>query len=182
MKNFIIIAFLLLSTIGFAQEQKSILAQEQKQDTTITITTAERLIDKYSEKGITAFNNAVDKIAPTAVEGFEIVVKLQIAKGIANLLPLIGFIIFFSLLYKEYFRIETILEKIRDPDNSYKNDSFNRNYGPFGADKNITLILAVNLAGTIILFVMGLVCISYAIEYLLAPEWFAVKEIMGLFK
>lgn len=147
----------LLSIVGFAQEQTK--------DTIIPQTTAERLIDKYSEKGINAFNTAVDKITPTAIEGFEVVVRLQIAKGIVNILPLFGFIIFFILFYKEYFRI----------------DKLGSSYGPFD-EGNITPLLIINFVASIILFIATLICIQYAIQYLLAPEWFAIKEIMGIFK
>ena len=143
MKNYIFILLLFTLTALSAQN-----------DSILDITETERIIDKYGDKIITGFEKAVSEITPVAEQGFEIVVKLQIAKGIFSL------IIFLSSLLLLILHIKFI-KIIYDKNNIL--------LGIF-----VPVIHLFYLIWSIIEF-------KNAIMYLMAPEWFAIKEIMGLF-
>lgn len=134
------------------------------QDSTMTnvnVTEVERIVDKYGEKAIDGFNNLVDKVSPTAVQGFEYVVQLQIAKGIGMLLPIL---IFFVCLI--------VLLNIR-----------NDKWVTKDTDTTITGIVGItSLIIGLFSIIMSFVYTYDGILHLLAPEWFAIKEIIELIK
>lgn len=139
----------------------------------IPITETERIIDKYGGKITESFNNMVENVTPYAEEGFNMVVKLQIAKGIILLLPLIMLIICIIIFKNEYFRINKILSSDNIPNH------FNEGYGPF-CDSNGTPILYATFISLILLCIISLFTTYDSILYLMAPEWFAIKEILNL--
>lgn len=161
MKNYLII---LLTIVTLS----STYSQVSKDSLFINETQAERIIDKYVDKIADSFNTGIEKITPTVKEGFNIVVRLQLAKGIAYILPLFSFIIFFILYQKEYNRIS---KKCKEEDSDY---------GPFD-EIHITPLLIINIGITIILCIMTLIYTYDGITHILVPEWFAIKEIIGLF-
>lgn len=146
----------------------NVYSQVSKDSLIINETQAERIIDKYTDKIADSFNAGIKKITPSIKEGFNIVVKLQIAKGIAYALPLFSFIIFFILYQREYNRIA---KKCKEEDS---------NYGPFEV-VHVTPLLIINIIITAILCIMTLVFTYDAITHILVPEWYALKEIIDLF-
>lgn len=125
--------------------------QEKKDN--ITNTQTERIIDKYSDKIINGFNTTIEKVTPMAEEGFAIVVKLKFIKGVIKLI--ISFICSLIIL------IPIINKKIRH----------------FIIDETSGVLYMFLL---IPLFIFG-VTFSEGITYIFVPEWYAIKEIMGLF-
>lgn len=141
--------------------------------TTTSISEAERIFDKYSGKIVDGFNSVVEGVTPVAIEGFEIVVKLQIAKGIAFLLIVIFGFYLMRIQRLEYKRILDLLT----PDNVP--DHMNGNYGPYN-DYNSTIKLWISTALGIISLVATPFLLFNGIIHLIAPEWFAIKEIFNL--
>ena len=121
------------------------------------ITETERIIDKYGGVIIDGFNKTVEQVTPVAEEGFRIAVKLQIAKGVVGILPPFIFIIFAILFVRQY--------KIED-DFSY----------------NPTVLAIAYFIGTFLFFITSCFTINTGITHLIAPEWFAIKEIINLVK
>lgn len=159
---------LFIPIIGFSQEKST--------DTisSLEITEAERIIDKYSGKIANSFNEGINKITPMAEEGFEIAVKLQLAKGIAYMIPSLLFIIFIMLFIKEYNDIKKELSSENIP------IYLNENCGPFD-EGNINPKLIIYLALSVILFIIAALSIYDGITHIVAPEWYAIKEIIELF-
>ena len=110
-----------------------------------------------------------------AKEGFYVAVKLNIAQGIGELLPLIFSIIFGYIFIKEYNRINNILNSDKVPNN------MNENYGPMD-EYNVTPLLIMSLIFTCILFILSLIFTISGIKHLIAPEWYAIEDIINLFK
>lgn len=154
--------------------------QAQISDTVIVtkeITETERLVDKYGGQIVNKFNDIVSAATPIAKEGFDMAVKLKTAEGFVNLLPFIFFIIFGYLLYAEYKRIETELKVPKEE----RNSMYDYSYGPMDED-NITLLLVLYIISTCILFVLSIFTLPTAILYIIAPEWYAITEIIDLLK
>lgn len=126
-----------------------------------TASEVERLIDKYGGKIIDGFNSVVEKATPYAKDGFRIAVKLQIAKGIAGLLPLILAIVFMISAFKLNKTAKWTSE------------------GPENFAAVLVVICAIISA---ILFIVAIFFTYDAILYLIAPEWFAVQDIINLLK
>jgi hypothetical protein len=157
---------LLISLITYSQTVKDSLSTSQN---------VERLIDKYGGKISEGFNNVVEKTTPVAKEGFYIAVKLNIAHGIGLLLPLLFFFIFGYIFIKEYNKIENILKSDNIPRHMSKN------HGPMEND-NTTPLLIISLVAIVILSVVSLFTTMPGIKHLIAPEWYAIKDIIELFK
>jgi uncharacterized membrane protein len=134
-------------------------------DSTITlekgVSEAERIIDKYGGKIVDGFNTLVSKAVPYAKEGFVIAVKLQIAKGIAGLLPLIAMFLFIYLFFKANKKAEWGYE------------------GPQNTSAVLTIVTGII---AFILFIVAMFNTYDAVLYLVAPEWFAIKDIIQLMK
>src|SRR5690554_3395803 len=105
MKKLFMLLLMLGSLTAFSMDSDSTQLSEQPSK----ISETERIIDKYGGKIAESFNSIVEKITPVAEEGFKLAVRLQIAKGIASLLPLVLFIISVYLFSKEYNRIDGLL-------------------------------------------------------------------------
>lgn len=120
-----------------------------------TTTETERIIDKYGEKIAIAFEEAIDTATPIAKEGYQIAIKLQVVKGIAELLPLVFTIILWFLFNKEYKKVE----------------SFEYNGTPW---------LYFTFVSAIITSLIALFSTYTAVLRLMAPEWYAIKDILDL--
>lgn len=125
---------------------------------TVPITETERIIDKYGGQIVDGFNNMIENVTPYAEEGFNMVVKLQIAKGIGYLLIPLLTIILFIISFK--CRSKSDLDDY-DPDT-------------YQVLHYITLILGG------ILFIASIPAIYHGILYISVPEWYAIKEILNL--
>ena len=158
---------LLLLTITFTNAQSQV-----KKD---SISNTERLIDKYGSKVINGFDTIVKKATPVAEQGFSIAVKKNIAEGISKLLPIVLFVIFLILTIKEYRRIALLLESDKVPKH------MKVNYGPFDED-NVSGILVIYMIITSILFIASLFFTISGVMHLIAPEWYAIEDIIELFK
>lgn len=165
--------FILLLLLSFTIATS--FAQDKAKDSTATLSEAERIIDKYGGAAIEGFNNVVAKITPMAEQGFEMAVKLQIAKGVGLSLPLIFCLIFLITFFKEYNRLDKILSSKEVPNH------YNRSYGPFD-ESNITPLLIVSAILFLVFVVLSAFTTYDAITHLVAPEWYAIKEIIELFK
>lgn len=125
---------------------------------TVVITETERIIDKYGNKIVDGFNNVIENVTPYAEEGFKMVVKLQIAKGIAYLLIPFLTIILFIISFK--CRSKSNLDK-------YNPDTYQLLH-------SVTLVLGG------ILFIASIPVTYHGILYISVPEWYAIKEILNL--
>lgn len=168
MKKFIFIVFMLFSLTTLAETSKdSIIKPSTAQE-------VERLVDKYGGKIVNGFNIVVEKATPVAEQGFKIAVRLNIAHGIACLLPLLFFFIFSRTFFNEYNRIENILKSDNVPDH------MDKRYGVMGED-NMTPKLTLSLIALCITFILSCIFTVSGVKHLIAPEWYAIKDIIDLF-
>lgn len=144
-------------------------SQNQPKDSTNTktpertaIQETERLIDKYGGKIIDTFNNVVEKSTPVAEQGFKIAVRLQLAEGIACVLPIIFMFIFGRTAFKEYNKL--ILDE----------------KSPFNNEDEMTFTLVIKIVSTGLCALVALFSTYSGILHLIAPEWYAIKEIIDL--
>ena len=169
MKRIITICMLLLISITYSQESQEVL------ESTIQTTEVERIVDKYSSKIAESFSTFMETAAPLAQEGFIVVVNLQIAKGIVMLLPLLAFIIFMYLSFREYNKTAAELKQENIP------EYLNARYGPLDeSNVNIKVLGTFILAG--ITFIMACLSTLDGVTHLIAPEWYAILEISKSFK
>jgi membrane-associated HD superfamily phosphohydrolase len=153
-KLILILVSMLTLNIVFANSDTTTVNQP-------TETEVERVIDKYGEKIVNGFNGLVESVTPMAIDGFKIVVKLQIAKGFTMLLPLLFGIIFIIL---------TII-------------TYKRGVWCDGEPIDMVAILSIVLFCVSVIFTfIGFFELRDAIKYFIAPEWFAIKELVELFK
>lgn len=133
------------------------------QDSTVVTTTqAERIIDKYSGKISDTFNEGIKKITPMAEKGFDVVVRFEIAKGIGLLLPLPICITFVFIIIST--RRKAKFNDVGDPTNGW----------------GILLIITWVIAS--VSFIVSIFSVYSGILHLMAPEWYAIKEILEIFK
>lgn len=125
----------------------------------------ERLVDKYGGQAVDAFSNLIENATPMAQEGFKMVVRLQIAKGIGDLLPLFLGAIFWYLFVKEYKRIDE--------------NKRNKNYMPFDST-NASVWLIASFIISIVCTILAIFTTYLGILHLIAPEWYAIKDILNL--
>lgn len=167
MKNLVLFILLIIGNIIYAQD--SIKTETPILDKT------EHLVDKYSSKIADTFISTMESAKPFVKEGFQTVVMVQIAKGIGYLLPLILFIIFLILMINEYKRIDNILKSDNVPEH------MDNRYGPT-EESNVTPIFILYLIFSAILFLASLTFTFDGITHIIAPKWFAIKEIIELLK
>lgn len=151
----------LFSLISFA-DTTSVSDTSTSISTNPSISEAERIVDKYGGKIIEGFNSLVQKATPVAKEGFKIAVKLQIAKGIGRLIPIFMFFLFLFLAFK--FSKGSTWDIEGRPEN----------------DKAVLTLISGIISG--VMFVIACVTTYSGILYLMAPEWFAIKDIIELLK
>lgn len=182
MKKLLALLTMLIVTLNFslatpvvADTQIKVIVDTLVADTQIKVTEAERIIDKYAEKTFEGFNEVVKTITPTAKEGFKIVVKKNIAIGIVYLFPLILVVIFFKLLVKEYKDITKIINGDNVP---YHMSNV---HGPLN-EHNISFLLVTYIILFTISALITIFTFDIAITHLIAPEWYAIKDIIELFK
>lgn len=167
MKNLFMMIVCLLSLNNYSQQPTDSLD--------INITETERIIDKYSDKIADSFNKGIEKVAPVAEQGFEIAVKFQIIKGVSGLLPFIAFLVSVFVFRNEYFRISNLLRSDDVPDN------MDSRKGIF-SEENMSIILFSSFIITAVTLIASFFTLPSAISYILAPEWFAIKDILEMFK
>ncbi len=131
----------------------------QENDSIPSVTQAERIIDKYGGKIIDGFNKAVENVTPYAEEGFKMAVRLQIAKGIIGFTPLLAL-------------IPAILGLRLSRKNDIEFDTYEMN--------NWALLNIISWIAVAVFCAISIWSIPYGIKHLIAPEWFAIKEIMEL--
>lgn len=158
MKNIKSVLVLIMCMIGlnlYAQEPKTDLAPTQEK-----ISEAERIVDKYGGAAVEAFSNAVKNVTPLAEDGFDMVVKLQIAKGIGMMLPL--FFIFIVVICLPFV---------------IKRSEWKSNGDVSNGMSILQCILWVLL---VLMSVLSCFTVYDGILHLIAPEWFAIKDILSL--
>lgn len=166
MKQLLVGTFLMFSFISFAQKDSS---------TTSVLDKTEQLIDKYGAKLASSFMTVIESSKPLVKETFEVVIWLQVAKGIGHILPLVFFIIFIVIFFSEYNKLDTILKSDKVP------NYLDKKYGPFDPS-NINTKMIITLMFSLITFALTIFTLYDGILYLLAPKWYAIKEIIGAFK
>jgi hypothetical protein len=172
MKKLIILMLLAFTTFtSTAQLAETSISEKE----TTTLSETERIVDKYSGKIVDNFVILIESAAPHIKEGFKMVVRLQIAKGIAYLLPLLFFIVFLILTFIEYNRIEKLINSENIPDYMGSNE------GVF-FERNISFKIIFYLGLTVITACMAVVFTYDGVVHLMAPDWFAIKEIQTLIK
>ena len=139
---------------------------------------AERLIDKYGGKAVETFEIVVEKATPLAKEGFSMAVKLQFAQGIAQLIPLILFFVFLFLYLKTLRNYKNESIKFDMPDTRNRVSTVAEN---MLINYYMTRFLIFGILGAVC-FILAAVNTYGGVTRLIAPEWYAVKEIVELFK
>lgn len=93
MKNFIVLLFMSISLIGFAQ------ADTTKADVNY-LSETERLIDKYSSQIIDGVLATIDTLTPAAQETFKIIVRKNFWEGMAAIFFFVFFFIIMLIAYR----------------------------------------------------------------------------------
>lgn len=166
-KLFLTLAFMFCGLI-YSTPKDTIQSQTPILDKT------EKLVDKYGSKIAYTFSRTIEGAKPMVKETFETVVMLQIAKGIGCMLPLVFFIIFMYLFKKEYDRINAILASDNVPDH------MDSSYSVF-SEENCSVFIIIYLIFSAICFIAAMFTTYNGVLYLMAPKWFAIKEIIGVF-
>ena len=125
----------------------------------VTESNVEKLVDKYTDKIGAAFEALSQKLEQPVEYVWNAFVKVNFAKGIVQLLFLLCFII-------SVFIVLRLLKLLKDDDN---------NEVLIGAFVIAALICAFSLIATFC-------TITEAIPRLIAPEYYALKEVFELFK
>lgn len=164
----------------FALANICIFAQDSphlKKDSSATpvLDKTEQLVDKYGAKIADAFMVSIDKATPFVKSTFASLVYLQIGRGIAYLIPTLLFLLFVFLLIKEYNLLDAVLKSDKIP------NYLNGNRGPLHED-NINPKILICVLFSIVFCVASIFTIGAALEHLFAPQWFAVKDIIDMFK
>lgn len=131
--------------------------------TVTQLSEAERIVDKYSGKIADTFTKGLNTVVPAAKDGFNMVVKYEQAKGVALLSPFLFFILLMAL-----GTVMTIMARKRD-----RHDALDTMEGVIG-------MVAFILAGCA--FIVGVITFGDGVMHLIAPEWYAIQEIIELFK
>lgn len=164
-----IVLLLFMACVGLTmQAQIDSVSVEQ-------VTEAERIIDKYSGKVTETVTDLVEGLKGPAEAVFSSVVKLQIAKGIGNLIPILITLLFLYLYIKEYNRITQLLNS----DKPLK--SMDTTSGPWDGD-NITAQLIVYLVACCVMCITAMASTYGGLLHLIAPEWYAIVELVNLVK
>jgi len=153
MKNLILVVIMFLGLTVNSQTKETI---------EIPVSETERIIDKYGSKVAEGFSTFMDSATPMAKEGFEMVVKLQFAKGVAYLLIPIFCIIGWFIFSKNY--------KIAREDDPRE--------WVFGKNGSIAL---ASLIVSCCLLVASIPATYHGLLHVIAPEWYAIKELATLF-
>ena len=151
--------------------------ENAKKDTSQTpvLDKTEQLVDKYSAKIADAFISSIDKATPFVKSTFTSVVYLQVGKGVAYLMPTFFCLLFLIIFINEYNKLDAILKSDKVPTN------LDSRTGPFCED-NINPKIIISMCFCIICGIIAIFTIADGIEHLFAPQWFAVKDIIQLFK
>ena len=165
MKKLLFTFFLFFSVIVYGQDTTK--------SQTPVLDKTEKMIDKYGAKIADGFSTAMEKATPVAKEGFQALVMYQVAHGIGCLVPLVLLFVFIILCTKEYKRIETILSSDKVP--SY----MDRHKDPYD---NCTISLLVYTILGILSGVLAVFFTYSGIVHILAPKWFAIKDVIDLVK
>jgi len=155
MKNLLLVLMCVIGFNTYAQIDSLAVSQEN-------ITEAERIIDKYGGGAVNAFKESVEKLTPLAEQSFNMVVKLQIAKGIGMLLP--AFLIIILAICMPFIYKKSEWTNRGDPDNG------------------MAIFQIITWVFTGILVIVSFFTVYSGILHLIAPEWFAVQEIFNLVK
>lgn len=152
----------------------SIMNMHSQIDSTIFISQdqvsqAEHLVAKYSTKITDAFTEGIQSVTPMAEDAFEMVVRLQTAKGVGLLLPIPLFFTFLLLLINE---IKSVRKLIKEG---------NYHYTSPWSENNISMQMILFLILAVITGILSFITTYDGILHIMAPEWYAIKEIMGLF-
>ena len=163
-KTGLILLLSIISITLFSQDVDSLSTTQQ-------VTEVERIFDKYSAKAVDGLNNAVQNVAPYAEKGFHMAVRLQIAKGIVNIIPLPLTLLFVWLLFRTMKRLDDIEQVKKDT---------GENISEIRAE-----IYKVTLVVSAIVGIVGIIACFFTVGdgilYLIAPEWYAVQDILQLF-
>ena len=159
MKKFFAILMITIMTIpamSFAEETKNDNTQVISEQ---NISTAERIIDKYSEKMYETFSELAQNLKGPAKEAFGYMVKKEIAQGYVFMIPLVGFLLTLLL------GIIIIYSSIRHDGN-----------------EALEAIGASALVASAIFLAISIFTTGSGIMYLIAPEYYAIQDIFELLK
>ena len=169
---FLFLFFALTNICVFAQDSPHL-----KKDSSATpvLDKTEQLVDKYGAKIADAFMLSIDKATPFVKSTFTSLIYLQIGRGVAYLIPLFLFLFFLYLSINEYNKVDNILKSDKVPKN------LDAVYGVFH-ENNVNPKIIVSLIFCFAFCIFTCFTIVDGIEHLFAPQWFAVKDIIDMFK
>jgi predicted PurR-regulated permease PerM len=151
-------------------------AQEKVQDSvqvSTTVTEAERVIDKYSEKITTAIGSLAESLAVPAEYVYKILVKQAVVDSVVELLLLLTFTFLFIRCSRKFLTLMRKVDKYGD----YLNEKANKVSGE--AD------LVVNGVGAGIILIALLRSLAYfsnMVTGFINPEFMAITEIIKMLK
>lgn len=168
---FLFLMFVFTNIRIFAQDSNL------KKDSSATpvLDKTEQLVDKYSAKIADVFMSSIDKATPFVKSTFTSLVYLQICKGIAYLVPTFFFLLFLWIFIYQYNKVEKILNSDKVPNN------LRAGYGVFNS-YNINPKIIISFILFILFGIVSMCTIADGIEHLFAPQWYAVKDIIELFR
>jgi len=146
---------LLAFVITFASQTIAITADSTN------ISNAERIIDKYSDKAYTTIVSIADRLEGPAKEVFHYVTMKNFAQGIAGFAPALLFLMLF------YYYFPTVKKMIKE--------------NKCDADHGAVFVVGWGLA----LLALGILTISTfqsSVMHIIAPEWYAIQDIVSLIK
>tara|TARA_R110002020_G_scaffold104052_2_gene243660 strand:+ start:185 stop:691 length:507 start_codon:yes stop_codon:yes gene_type:complete len=151
-------------------------AQEKVQDSvqaSTTITEAERVIDKYSQKLTTAIGSLAESLAVPAEYVYKILVKQAVVNSFVELLLLLTFTFLFIRCSRKFL----ILMRKMDSNGGYTNEK--------GEEEDGEADAIVNGAGSLILLIGLLRSLAYFSDMVtgfINPEFMAITDIIKMLK
>jgi VIT1/CCC1 family predicted Fe2+/Mn2+ transporter len=167
MKNFIFSLMLLLTTSIYAQDSTAVVGE---------VTAAERIIDKYSGKAYEAVKELASALKVPAEHVYKVLVMQGVAEGITYLVVgIIGFILgLIGLYYYSYAKRQNI------KGNPYNTGGVTSDWQAGNCVEQTLSVILYVIGGLLILIMMF--NISTVVTGLINPEYYALKQVMEVFK
>lgn len=172
-KTLFIIMLMSFSFMGYSRGEEPLPPISEQQE----ISTAERLIDKYTAKIAESMTKIAKQIGKTAsntfnyvenvlIEGFKYLVRYQIAKGLIHISPMFVAIIFYWIWNSERKRLIKLMES--------------KSLESVWNIRVISTKYILFLLGMVAMFFVSLETVPTGILYLVAPEWYALQDAIKL--
>lgn len=163
MKQFALLMMLLFSTLTFAQSDDTVESDEEVvQQTEQQVTTAERVIDKYSGKAYEAVKELASALKVPAEHVYTILVKQAVVISITWLV--VGILSIILLIFGVRWTV----------------DANNWNTNTYGSSEPVTkaIIGMVSMVLAVCILIGFFVNMQAMIGGFVNPEYYAIKEIL----